>query len=157
MCAVRAYRIEKLLTSRFGGGVPDTVRQSGHQVVARVLRIFQILAMRVAMQKGTGLDPVLVGRVDFESLGTGIGSRAARIAAVCLPAEMVGQCLVGERKHALRVEVILPIALRSAGLREPIVDLIAAAGAGMTQYAVQDAKAVFVLVEAKVHVIVQRA
>ena len=57
---------------------------------------------------------------------------------------------MGEREHAFRVQVVLAVALGSAGLREPVVDLIAAAAAGVAQYAVEDAAAVFVLVEAEV-------
>ena len=70
---------------------------------------------------------------------------------------MIGQHLMGEWKHAFRVQVVLAIALGSSGLAESIVDLIAAAAAGVAEYAVDDAPAVFVLVESQPHEIVQRA
>ena len=56
---------------------------------------------------------------------------------------------MGEWEHAFRVQMVLAITLGSSGLREPIVDLITAAAAGMAEYAVDDTPAVFVLVEAQ--------
>jgi len=64
---------------------------------------------------------------------------------------------MGEREHAFRVQVVLAVTLGSSGLRESIVDLIAAAAAGMAEYAVDDAPAVFVLVEAQRLEVVQGA
>ena len=156
MRAVRTDGIEKLLACRLGRYVADTVRLSGHEVVTHVVRILQIPATRVAMQQGSGLDPVLVGSIDLEALGTGVGLSAAHITAISFATQPIRQCLMGEREHTFRVQMILPVALRSARLREPVVDLIAAAAARVAQYAVQDATAVFVLVEAEVHEVVER-
>ena len=90
-------------------------------------------------------------------LREGIGAAARVVATGRFARDRIGELLIRERKHAFRVEVILPVALRSAGLPEPVVDLIAAAAAGVAQNPVQDAAAVFVLVEAEIHEVVQRA
>ena len=52
------------------------------------------------------------------------------------------------------MQVVLTVALGSASLREPIVDLSAAAAAGPLEHPVDDAPAVFVLVEAQRLVVV---
>ena len=56
---------------------------------------------------------------------------------------------MGEWEDAFRVQVVLAVALGSPGLREPIVDGIAAAAAGMTAYSVKDGPPVFIRVEAQ--------
>ena len=99
------------------------------------------------MQQRTGLDPIFVRGIDFEAFGTGVARRAACTTPVDLAAEVIGQHRMGEREHAFRVQVVLAVALGSSDLREPIVDLNAAAAAGMAEYAVDDAPAVFVFVE----------
>ena len=70
---------------------------------------------------------------------------------------MIGQHRIGEGEHAFGVQVVLAIALGSAGLGKSIVDLIAAAAAGPLQHAVDNPPSPFVLVEAERLKIVQRA
>ena len=85
----------------------------------------------------------------------------ARSTALTTPAgvsaQMIGQYLMGEWEDAFRVQVVLAVALGSVGLREPIVDLIAATSAGMAQYSIKDAPTFFVLVEAQILQVIQGA
>ena len=103
------------------------------------------------------MTQVLVRGIGVEVLRTSPARRATRQTPARLAAEMVGQYWIREGKHALGVQVILPVAFGPAGLREPVVDLIAARAARPLEHAVDDSPAPLVLVETKRLKIVQRA
>ena len=79
------------------------MRRSGDEVVANVVRIFEISSVRVAVEQGTRVDPILVGRVCLEDLGTSLAFLALRAAPIDLSSQMVGQYLVREREYAFGV------------------------------------------------------
>src|SRR5204863_9671173 len=95
--------------------------------------------------------------VDLEALRASVARLAAIIAPRAPAAQRVGERLVREREHAFRIEMVLSVPLGAAGLAVAVVDLIAAAAAGVAEDAVEHALPLLVFVEAEEHEVVQRA
>ena len=137
--------------------VAATVLHTGDEEEAHVPGVGQIVAGGVGVEERCSLDPVLVGGVDIDDLGAGVGGGAAFTTACAFAGEVVRQDWVGEGEDGLGVEVVLAVAFGSVRLGEAVIDVAATAAAYPVLDAVEDLAALLVLVEAEGLVVVEMA
>ena len=115
------------------------------------------LAGGIGVEERGALHPIFVLRIDLHRQGAGVRLRAGVVTARGLARDRIGGRLVGEREQALEIELILPVALGAAGLREAIVHVDAVAGGDPLHHPVEHDLAVLGLIEAEIAEVVQHA
>jgi hypothetical protein len=103
MGRVGADTVRQLLIAAPFRSVSNTVGQTRQQIKAHMFWVGQVIALRVSVQQGSGLTPVLVRGIDLKALWIRVACRAALTPSAGLATQMIGQDLMGEREDAFWV------------------------------------------------------